>query len=107
MGPTQSLIHQFTVCVSEAELPTKTLLPLYVAVMLSVPAGSAEVLNVTAPSVRDRVFSAVVPLKKVTVPVAVPLNCGATLAVKVTGCPEFDGFGEETSVVVVVASPTT
>jgi hypothetical protein len=39
--------------------------------------------------------------------VTVPLNCGVTLAVKVTPCPTFDGFGEETQVVVVVALFTT
>jgi hypothetical protein len=39
--------------------------------------------------------------------VTVPLYSGATLAVNVTACPEFDGFGDETRVVVVEASLTT
>jgi predicted small secreted protein len=37
----------------------------------------------------------------------VPLNCGATLAVKVTDCPTFDGFSDEVKAVVVVALLTT
>ena len=37
----------------------------------------------------------------------VPLNCGATVAVKVTDCPEFDGFSDEAKAVVVVALLTT
>ena len=37
----------------------------------------------------------------------VPLNCGATLVVKVTDCPGFDGFCEEAKVVVVAARFTT
>jgi hypothetical protein len=40
----------------------------------------------------------VVPSLKVTVPVGVPL---ATVAVKVTDCPEIDGFTLDASVVVV------
>jgi hypothetical protein len=35
------------------------------------------------------------------------VNCGVTLAVKVTDCPTFDGFREEGKVVVVVALFTT
>ena len=37
----------------------------------------------------------------------VPLNCGTTLAVKVTDSPTFDGFRDEANVVVVVALLTT
>ena len=47
------------------------------------------------------------PLLNATLPVTVPLNSGATLAVKVTDCPSFDGFSDEAKVVVVVALPTT
>ena len=36
-----------------------------------------------------------------------PLNCGVTVAAKVTDCPTFDGFREETKAVVVVALITT
>jgi hypothetical protein len=39
--------------------------------------------------------------------VGVPLNSGATLAVNVTDCPTFEGFSDETKVVVVVAFFTT
>ncbi len=35
------------------------------------------------------------PLLKATVPVATPLNCPDTFAVKVTDCPAFAGFSEE------------
>ena len=40
-------------------------------------------------------------------PVTVPLYSGVTLAVKVTACPEFDGFGEDVKVVAVEALSTT
>jgi hypothetical protein len=40
-------------------------------------------------------------------PVTVPLYSGATLAVNVTACPEFDGFGDDTKVVAVKALLTT
>jgi hypothetical protein len=39
--------------------------------------------------------------------VGIPLNSGVTLAVKVTDCPTFDGFGDEAKAVVVVALFTT
>jgi len=39
--------------------------------------------------------------------VTVPLNCGVTLAVKVTDCPTLDGFRDEAKAVVVVALPST
>jgi hypothetical protein len=44
---------------------------------------------------------------KVRFPVTVPPNCGVTVAVKVTDCPNFDGFSEEASAVVVAALFTT
>ena len=49
----------------------------------------------------------VVPFLNVTVPLGVPLYCGTTLAVKVTGSPPAGGFRDETSMVVVVAWSTT
>ena len=39
----------------------------------------------------------------VTVPVAVPLYCGTTVAVKVTDSPTVEGLTDETSIVLVVA----
>ena len=49
--------------------------------------------------------SVAAPSLKVTVPVAVPLPGGAaaTVAVKVTDWPNFEGLTEEASVVVVAA----
>jgi hypothetical protein len=43
------------------------------------------------------------PSRKVTVPVAVPENCGATVAVNVTVWPNTDGFVELVTVVMVDA----
>lgn len=40
-------------------------------------------------------------------PVGVPLNCGATVAVKVTACPKVEGFCDEVSVTTLVAFSTT
>jgi hypothetical protein len=45
----------------------------------------------------------VVPSLSVTVPVGVPVVDDLTVAVKVTGCPNVDGFSDETTVVVVFA----
>jgi len=94
---------QFTVCMSEAELPIKLVLPLYVAVMVCVPWARVVVVYFAAPPLSVTVFRVVVPSLKVTLPVGVPLNCGVTLAVNVTDCPTFEGFSEEAKVVVVVA----
>lgn len=48
----------------------------------------------------------VVPSRKVTLPVGVPLVAGLTVAVNVTGCPSPDGFTDEISTVVLAASWT-
>jgi hypothetical protein len=40
-------------------------------------------------------------------PVALPPNCPATVAINVRDSPEFDGFSDETRVVVVLARFTT
>lgn len=52
---------QFTVCVSESELPSKLVLPLYVAFMLCAPDASFEVVYFAAPPLRDTGFRSVVP----------------------------------------------
>src|ERR1700722_16364364 len=76
--------------------------------MMFEPSGNLDVLKVAAPLPLSAFVASTVPLfKKVTVPVGVPLNCGATRAVKVTDCPKLDGFREEAKVVVLVALPTT
>jgi hypothetical protein len=63
------------------------------------------VVNVAVPPLRVAVPSAVLPSRKVTVPVGVP-DPGATalaVAVKVTACPTVEGLGEELTAVVVAA----
>jgi hypothetical protein len=55
------------------------------------------------PALRVTVFNVLVPSRKVTDPVGVPLNCGKTVAVNVTVCPNIDGFREDVNVTVVVA----
>jgi hypothetical protein len=47
-----------------------------------------------------------VPSLNVTVPVGVPPNSPLTVAVKVTDCPDLDGFSDDVSAVVVVAVAT-
>ena len=69
---------------------------------------SADVAQVADPFVRVTVPQAeiVVPsAAKLTVPPGVPLpgETALTLAVKVTGWPKLDGFGEEVTAVVVAA----
>ncbi len=63
---------------------------------VATPALSVPVPNVAAPSL------------KVTVPLGVPLPgaTAATVAVKVTDCPNTEGLAEEATVVVVPAALT-
>jgi hypothetical protein len=93
-----------TCCTAGDVLVAKFVSPLYVAVMLLVPTASVEVVNVATPPVRAGLPIFVVPSKKVTVPVGVPLPNPVgkvTVAVKVTDCPGLDGFGEDASAVAV------
>ena len=71
--------------------------------MLCVPAGSVDVVNLAVREVMVTVPRVVVPSLRVTVPAGVPPNCGVTVAVNVTDCPVFEGFSDETSLVVVLA----
>ncbi len=66
------------------------------------PVERVEVASVALPLLRVLVPSEVAPLKNSTVPVAAE---GETVAVKVTVCPLFDGFGLEARVVVVLVLP--
>ena len=70
--------------------------------MVSLPAASAVVLKAAAPlEFKGTWASTVLPCWKVTWPVGVPVP-GATavsVAVKVTDCPIFEGFGVEASAV--------
>ena len=59
-------------------------------------AWCVDALTVPVPSVA-------VPSLKVTVPLGFPPKAGVIVAVKVTVCPLFDGFGVDVSVVVVLA----
>ena len=65
-----------------------------------------EVVTLAFPLDRLTVASTVVPAVKVTVPVGFTVG-DATVAVNVTELPCFEGFKEETTVVVVVARFTT
>jgi len=77
------------VSVSAAEvLLAKVALPEYLAVIVCAPTESVDVVKVaTAPLFSVPPPSAVVPSKKVTVPVGVPEAPGVIVAVNVTGVP--------------------
>ena len=66
---------------------------------------SAADMKVAMPALSVPVPSVVAPSLKVTVPVGVPAPgaVAATVAVKVTACPNTDGLAEEESAVVVLA----
>jgi hypothetical protein len=76
--------------------------PLYVAVTVVVPAGNADVIRLSLPPARPTVPSVVVPEVNVTVPIGTTVG-ELTIALNFTFCPTTDGFGEEVTVVVVVA----
>ena len=66
------------------------------------PAARAEVVQVATPEASVWVSQPEIPPpEKATVP---PSGVGVTVAVKVTLCPTFDGFGEDVSAVPVVVS---
>ena len=95
-------ITQFTVCTTDPELPVMLEVPLYVAVTVVFPAGNANVVRLALPPARLTVPSVVVPAVNVTVPTGTTVG-DLTVALNVTFCPKTDGFGEEVTVVVVVA----
>jgi len=72
-------------------------------VIWNVPKASEDVVKVACPPVNVSVARVAAAFFKMTVPVGVPVNCGDTVTVKVTGCPGAEGFAEETTVEVVVA----
>ena len=73
--------------------------------MLCVPRPSVEIVNPLTPlPFSAELPSKVVPSKKVTVPVGVPVALGLTVAVKVTGCPSPEEFAEDDSAVLVPAA---
>ena len=61
------------------------------------------VVKVALPFVNDLLASTTVPCLNVTVPVGVPPNCPATVAVNVTDCVATDGFRLDARAVVVLA----
>ena len=81
----------------------KSALPLYVAVIGSVPDASDDVVRVATPPLRVSVPIAFVPDLKVTDPAGVPDVVDPTVAVSVNGCPAEDGFCDELRAVLVAA----
>jgi len=78
--------------------------PPYTAVIELLPTGSVEVVRLAEPPLNVTVSSTVVPLINVTVsPFGGAPALEVTTAVKVTACSCVDGFGEDVSVVLLVA----
>src|SRR5712692_1068280 len=99
-----------TVWVSVWLLPLKLPSPLYVAVMVWLPTVRLEVAQVALAPARATALQIVLaPSWKVTLPVGEPAPGAVTLtvAVKVTDCPNTDGFWFELSAVEVSALLTT
>src|SRR5208337_2602234 len=71
------------------------------------PSGKLDLVKLAVPLLSALVARTVAPFRKVTVPVGVPADADEIVAVKVTDCPESDGFREETKVVVVGSLLTT
>src|SRR5271165_4426301 len=101
------VVAWLTTCVSTLEVPLALpVSPLYWAVSERVPAGRVAVVSVAIPPLSVTVPKAFVPFRKATVPVGwllVPLD---TWAVRVTVCPYVEGFSEEPSATLVLATPT-
>jgi predicted small secreted protein len=87
---------------TEEALPEKLALPLYTAVMDLAPGVSVVVVRLAMPafSVTDPRLAA--PFLNVTVPVGAPEG-EETVAMKVTACPNVEGFGEEISATALAA----
>src|SRR5579872_153561 len=91
-----------TVCTVLPLLAAKLKSEAYVAVMVSLPVASADVLKAAAPlEFKGTWASTVLPCWNVTWPVGVPVPGGTavSVAVKVTDCPPFEGLGVEASAV--------
>lgn len=91
------------VCVTDPVLAPKPTEPPNVALMVSNPTGRVDVTSDALPPTKLAVPSFVDPIVNVTVPVGMP-EADATVAVSITDSPEFDGFGDDMRVVIVVAS---
>jgi len=68
-------------------------------VIESVPTGSVVVVKPAEFPLKETFPRLVLPLLNVTMPVAVPPYFPETVAVKVTDCPEAEGFTDETNAV--------
>src|ERR1700678_2136082 len=94
---------QFTTCFTWFdELPRLSASPPYVALIGSLPAGRVEVVMLAEPRLSVPVRNTVVLYLNVTIsPSGTTAVLELTTAVKVTACPDLDGFGEDESTVVV------
>jgi hypothetical protein len=82
------VVAGLTVSVSAVDvLAAKFASPLYFAVKLSAPTGSVETFSCARLFDTVTVPSEVPPLKNVTIPVAVPLPGGWTVATNAKDCP--------------------
>ena len=93
------------VSISTADaLAAKLASPEYLAVIEWVPTAKEDVLNVACAFVPSEPLPIwVVPSRKVTLPVGVPLMALETVAVKVTCCPALTVLEEEVSAIEVAA----
>ena len=69
------------------------------------PTGRAVVVRTAVRPLSGTVPRLVLPFSKVTEPVGVP-GCADTVAVRVTDCPNMEGFSEDVNVAVELALPT-
>jgi hypothetical protein len=67
------------------------------------PADRLAVENVAVPPLRLTLANVAAESRNVTVPVAVPVNCGVTVAVKVTVWPNVEGLSELVTLLALVA----
>ena len=63
------------------------------------PTGRVVIVKLAVSLLTGELPRLVLPLLKVTVPVATPLNCPEILAVNVTDCPNVEGFSDDFKVV--------
>jgi len=96
-----------TTCVIETELPVNPSAPPYAAVIAVDPTGKAAVETLAVPSFNATVPNVVVPAVNVTLPNGSTPVEDVTVAVKVTVCPDDEGFADEVRTVVVDAGFTT
>ena len=95
------VVYLLTTCLTVPELAANFASPLYVAVMVKVPAGRDDVVRLAWPPLVVPVPSGVPLLLNVTVsPSGIEPPAEETVAVNVTDCPIVDGVSELVTVVV-------